>query len=161
VAVVKALRANPALAKTADPATDTLPVHRAAKEGSTLILRALQAIAPDVVCAVDKRGMTALAVTARYNKVDALAWLLAQGDEVDVNSRDIHGLTPLHHAVLGNTASCVKALLGAPGIDFSLKDNVGYTPEQLAKMRSKDKNERKRIGADVVECFKGLGKSSP
>jgi ankyrin repeat protein len=98
--------------------------------------------------------MTPLAVAARYNKLEALNWLLAQ-PEVDVNARDTHGLTALHHAVLGNTAACTKALLAA-GINAGLKDNVGYTPEQLAKMRAKDKNERKRVGADVVEAFKGV-----
>ena len=43
------------------------------------------------------------------------------------------GSTPLHFAVRGGHADCVKELLLAPGIDVNIKDGKGMTPVMLAR----------------------------
>jgi len=69
--------------------------------------------------------------------------LLSQG--VSPNSSDVHGLTPLHQAVLGRHTAVCELLLAA-GADLQMRDSNGNTPYKLAK----------RFGADGREASRAL-----
>ena len=84
------------------------------------------------VRAKTKAGKTALTIAAMQGKEDMVALVLSKG--VDVNARDIDGVTPLMVAASGRLdvhASIVKTLL-AHGADVNAKDNEGRTAIEKA-----------------------------
>ena len=58
--------------------------------------------------------------------------LLLKVPDIDVNSTDDWGWTPLHKAVGANHPQCVKALLEAPGIDVNQVNGQGHSALNIA-----------------------------
>lgn len=52
----------------------------------------------------------------------------------DVNDLDIEMRTPLHCAVEGNSADCIRVLVAQKSIDLEVRDLVGATPLFIAGM---------------------------
>jgi ankyrin repeat protein len=140
------LAAHPLLVSTEEGGF--LPMLRAAKEGHLGVLQELVR-AGGALEALDKRGMTPVAVAARFGREEVLAWLLAQPAGVSVNVEDVHKCTPLHHAVLGNSAPCVRMLLAAPGLRKDALDALGNTPGKLARAQLK----KGKASAELVALF--------
>ena len=103
-------------------------VHYAARGGHVGVLEALVAAGADVG-AVDKDARGGLFYAARHGQAEACAWLLQKGAS---QAQDVHGLSPLHMAVLARSAACC-ALLLRHGANVCAKDLNGLTPYKLAK----------------------------
>jgi hypothetical protein len=125
-----ALAQAPALARAT---IEGLPVLLlAAREGHVGVLQELLHVGADAGARDGAKGMCALAWAARYGHEEALQWLLTRHKSAfDVNARDFHQLTPLHHAVLGSSEACARALL-AEGASKGLRDAKGNTPSRVA-----------------------------
>ena len=78
----------------------------------------------------DKDARSALAYTSRRGHVDIGQWLLDRG--LPASQCDVHGLTPLHQAVLARSVPMVEILLRA-GADILARDSNGLVPYKLAK----------------------------
>ena len=98
-----------------------------------------------------KRGGSAgpLHLAALRSQTVVVQLLVENG--VDVNARDIHGNTPLHHAVLSEGNAEIVELLVAHGADMHTKNNQGYTPLAVAQ------DWKKRKIADLLISL-GVGK---
>ncbi|XP_043859404.1 DNA-binding protein RFXANK isoform X2 [Dromiciops gliroides] len=79
------------------------------------------------VLAKERESALSLASTGGYT--DIVVMLLER--DVDINSYDWNGGTPLLYAVRGNHVKCVEALL-ARGADLTTEADSGYTPMDLA-----------------------------
>uniref|UniRef100_A0A5F8HE41 Regulatory factor X associated ankyrin containing protein n=1 Tax=Monodelphis domestica TaxID=13616 RepID=A0A5F8HE41_MONDO len=79
------------------------------------------------VLAKERESALSLASTGGYT--DIVVMLLERN--VDINSYDWNGGTPLLYAVRGNHVKCVEALL-ARGADLTTEADSGYTPMDLA-----------------------------
>ena len=85
----------------------------------------------------------------KIGDVDGVRWAVQMG--ADLDTRNEHGMTPLHYAALIGEADCVRILVQA-GADVNAKDTYGRRPLHFAAM-SGEEAECVRIlvqaGADV------------
>ncbi|KAM4884058.1 DNA-binding protein RFXANK isoform 3-T3 [Sylvia borin] len=79
--------------------------------------------------ALAKERESALALASMGGYTDIVTMLLDR--DVDINTYDWNGGTPLLYAVHGNHVKCVEALL-ACGADLTEEADSGYTPMDLA-----------------------------
>uniref|UniRef100_A0A8C0U5K7 Regulatory factor X associated ankyrin containing protein n=1 Tax=Cyanistes caeruleus TaxID=156563 RepID=A0A8C0U5K7_CYACU len=79
--------------------------------------------------ALAKERESALALASMGGYTDIVTMLLDR--DVDINTYDWNGGTPLLYAVRGNHVKCVEALL-ACGADLTEEADSGYTPMDLA-----------------------------
>ncbi|XP_056372133.1 DNA-binding protein RFXANK isoform X1 [Oenanthe melanoleuca] len=79
--------------------------------------------------ALAKERESALALASMGGYTDIVTLLLDR--DVDINTYDWNGGTPLLYAVRGNHVKCVEALL-AGGADLTEEADSGYTPMDLA-----------------------------
>nr|XP_030112375.3 DNA-binding protein RFXANK isoform X2 [Taeniopygia guttata] len=79
--------------------------------------------------ALAKERESALALASMGGYTDIVTLLLDR--DVDINTYDWNGGTPLLYAVRGNHVKCVEALL-ACGADLTEEADSGYTPMDLA-----------------------------
>ncbi|NWU90946.1 RFXK protein, partial [Upupa epops] len=79
--------------------------------------------------ALAKQRESALSLASMGGYTDIVVLLLDRN--VDINSYDWNGGTPLLYAVRGNHVKCVEALL-ARGADLTTEADSGYTPMDLA-----------------------------
>ncbi|XP_057896821.1 DNA-binding protein RFXANK isoform X1 [Melospiza georgiana] len=79
--------------------------------------------------ALAKERESALALASMGGYTDIVTMLLDK--DVDINTYDWNGGTPLLYAVRGNHVKCVEALL-ACGADLTEEADSGYTPMDLA-----------------------------
>ncbi|XP_042298131.1 DNA-binding protein RFXANK isoform X2 [Sceloporus undulatus] len=79
--------------------------------------------------ALAKERESALSLASTGGYTDIVALLLDK--EVDINTYDWNGGTPLLYAVRGNHIKCVEVLL-ARGADLTTEADSGYTPMDLA-----------------------------
>ncbi|KAJ7308268.1 hypothetical protein JRQ81_008795 [Phrynocephalus forsythii] len=77
--------------------------------------------------AKERESALSLAATGGYTDIA----LLLLEKNVDINTYDWNGGTPLLYAVRGNHVKCVEALL-ARGADLTIEADSGYTPMDLA-----------------------------
>ena len=75
-------------------------------------------------------GWTPLACAAYLSLPETLIWILSHGVEID--ARDLEGMTPLIHAVCSGSTKKVSILLDA-GADKELKDSNGYSAMDWAR----------------------------
>jgi len=73
---------------------------------------------------VDDRDVSFLVACANGH-TDVVATLLRERTDIDINQRNITGMTPLMLAVTGNHCEIVEILLDVQGIDITLKDKMG------------------------------------
>lgn len=59
--------------------------------------------------------------------------MLEQDENLDLNARDVDGMTALHHAVIEGYTRVVAALLAADTIQVNIFNNARRTPAQLAR----------------------------
>ncbi|KAI8680929.1 hypothetical protein NCS55_00341800 [Fusarium keratoplasticum] len=80
----------------------------------------------------NQQGGTLLHDQVQCGSLERIAEMLNLIDEVDLNSQDREGYTPLHVATSLGREEAVRMLLGKPGIRLNLTDNIGRTPLTLA-----------------------------
>jgi hypothetical protein len=108
-----------------------LPIQLAAREGHEDVLQALVSAGADAMAKDASQGLNALSWAARSNQTAALRWLLLHC-RVDLDEGDKFMLTPLHHAVLGNSEACGRGLLPACA-SKTLKDRNHWGATDLAR----------------------------
>lgn len=103
------------------------PLQRAARNGHTLIARALLAVPGLSVNAMDSRGWSALHHATAEGQTDCVRELL-RSTWIDINVRTSEGETSLNLAAQTGHVDCLLELLKAPGIDVNLPDCNSCTP---------------------------------
>jgi ankyrin repeat protein len=74
---------------------------------------------------------TPLLLAAKWRTEEFVIPLLSLTN-IDVNKPDIHGRTPLHHAVMENKIENVKALIEIPSLNLFFKDMDQHTALDFA-----------------------------
>jgi len=80
----------------------------------------------------EKYNYTALGLAASLNRVGIVEYLLLRGG--NINSQDVHGNTPLMHAVINWQYDTIKFLVDR-GANINLKDKYGFSAIEKAKFR--------------------------
>jgi len=84
---------------------------------------------PGVDANIRDEDNTTPLMTACLQGEEIIVKKLRQVDGIHLNCQDdVDGYTALHHAVVGGSPGCVRALRGAEGLDWNLKDVYGFTP---------------------------------
>ena len=104
-------------------------LHRAVRKNDVKTARELVAAGADVNEGLDSDGRTPLIDAARFNKKDAVRFLLE--NKADVNKASDNGWTPLHWVVSQGKLSMLKTLVEA-GADVNAADKLGNTPLHYA-----------------------------
>ena len=104
-------------------------LHRAVRKNDVKTARELVAAGADVNEGLDSDGRTPLIDAARFNKKDAVRFLLE--NNADVNKASDNGWTPLHWVVSQGKLSMLKTLVEA-GADVNAADKLGNTPLHYA-----------------------------
>lgn len=116
-----------ALANEPNPASGLVPLHYAAREGKTEILKWLVEKAGALVEMEDREGETALHKAALAGKLPALTFLLSAG--ASANCVDGDGWTPLHNACSRGYLDIAKVLVENAGATVDVKGGRGaWTP---------------------------------
>lgn len=100
-------------------------LHRAVRKNDVKTARELVAAGANVNEGLDSDGRTPLIDAARFNKKDAVRFLLE--NKADVNKASDNGWTPLHWVVSQGKLSMLKTLVEA-GADLNVQDPQGNTP---------------------------------
>lgn len=110
------------------------PAHDAARKGDLNKLRELVTANPSVVSSVDKMGKTPLHVAAANHQLDAAAFLIEHG--TDVNAKDKNGgFTALDLALASYQYIDMVRLLVEHGANVNTASSQGITPLHEAAMR--------------------------
>jgi hypothetical protein len=96
---------------------------------------------------VDDRDVSFLVACANGH-TDVVATLLRERTDIDINQRNITGMTPLMLAVTGNYCEIVEILLDVQGIDITLKDKRGLNALDIARQRYGTK--------DIIHLFRNI-----
>lgn len=105
------------------------PLMLASMSGSMDVARLLLDASADVKCFDECGRTTALLVSCgpnMANNPDMVKMLIDAGSDVD--HRDIFGLTPLSHAVMGEKAACIQVFLAAVADVNAMSEINGGTP---------------------------------
>lgn len=105
------------------------PLHVAAAENDTNALAQAITGCMDINRAENSQGCTALHWAARFNRKDAVKYLVERG--ANINARNIMGMTPLHYAALRGHADMVELLIEKKA-QVNVFDCQGLTPLHLA-----------------------------
>ena len=100
------------------------PLHEAAVNGNTEIVKALITAGADVN-ATDEDGKTPLYWAARNGRTETVQALITAG--ADVNAQNIYGHTPLHEAAVNRNTETVQAFITA-GANVNAQNIYGHTP---------------------------------
>lgn len=110
--------------------TSTTPLHNAAKNGDSDIVKALIDDGTDIE-QHDTNGRTPIQLAARHKQLDIINLLVDSG--ANINAKDNDGNTPLHKAISRGQLDLSSFLL-EQGADVNAVDNDGYTPICLAAL---------------------------
>lgn len=126
-AMASSSNAKDMLLKASAKWQQNFPLHRAVRKNDVKTASALVAAGADVNEGLSSDGRTPLIDAARFNKKEAVDFLLENG--ADVNKASYQGYTPLHWTVLQSDGklSMVKRLVEA-GADINAVDSYGNTP---------------------------------
>jgi len=94
------------------------PLHWAAEEGQTEIVKLLLSADGIDVNSLDIYEKTPFYLAASYGHLDTVKWLV-NAPGLDVNSKDYEGRTPLSIAVKNGHTELADLLVNTPGIDMS------------------------------------------
>jgi hypothetical protein len=142
----------PALHLSEDRSNRTCLLY-AARGGCLEVLQLLRAAGADLATR-DRDSRSALAYAARRGHSGVAAWLLDVG--LSAKQSDMHGLTPLHQAVLAKSAPMVELLL-ARGADPCARDSNGLTAYKLAKrFLPPDQAESRSVLSELQRFLKTL-----
>lgn len=97
----------------------------------------------------NNEGSTPLILAVSINSLPCVEFLLSLSPDPNLKEYDTEGWSALHVAAYspGRDIGITKALLSCPGIDITLKNNKGMTPENLA---IKHKNHK------FLEAFRNI-----
>jgi ankyrin repeat protein len=128
-----------------------LTIFEAAAVGQCARVTALATLDPALINAFSPDGFTPLGLAAFFGHADVVDYLLAQGAQVDVPSRNGLHVMPLHSAVAAQNLLISQALLehGAP---VNVPQQEGYTPLHEAAQNGQLEMIRLLLahGADAV-----------
>eukprot|EP00756_Hemistasia_phaeocysticola_P044148 Hpha_TRINITY_DN17755_c0_g1::TRINITY_DN17755_c0_g1_i1::g.46385::m.46385 len=105
------------------------PVHQAAGDGDSAVLRLMTSRCPGVVRVRSSKGVSPLHVAARRGCVRSAGALLAAGAKPNVTCDE--GWTPLHSAALTGAPRVVR-ILTSSGADVDARSTQGATPLHVA-----------------------------
>jgi len=135
-----------------------LPLHLAAREGRTNIVRALLSHGIEVDLKL-KGGITPLMESASARKTETAAFLIEHGANVNATA-DEHGMTPLLSALSNGDTEMVKLLLrsGANPNTSEREGTITVTPLLLAVQRGDTRTVQALLegGADPNRDFGAL-----
>ena len=116
-----------ALANDPNPSNGLVPLHFAAKEGKTDIVRWLITEAGAIVEMEDREGETPLHKAAMAGKLSVTSLLLSHG--ADANARDTDGWTALHNACSRGYLDLVRLLIDRGNAQIDIQGGRGaWTP---------------------------------
>ncbi|KAJ1023485.1 hypothetical protein NDA16_003102 [Ustilago loliicola] len=116
-----------ALANDPNPSNGLVPLHFAAKEGKTDIVRWLITEAGAIVEMEDREGETPLHKSAMAGKLSVTSLLLSSG--ADANARDTDGWTALHNACSRGYLDLVRLLIDRGDAQIDIQGGRGaWTP---------------------------------
>jgi ankyrin repeat protein len=120
-----------------------LPIHYAAKFGSNKILKLILSCSPELLDVQNEFNRSGLLIAAAADHQDTVD-LFMQFGSTALDTPDISGFTPLHHAVYNNNIEMIELLLelGSKAIDV-VANNTAYNfkliPLTLAVINNKPK----------------------
>lgn len=127
------------------------PLFSAVQQDQPDCLRALLNVPGVAINAVTNTGLTALDLAAEYGRLTCLEALLETG-AAELNQRAHYGtLPPLHRSAGNGFVNCVKALLGAPGIDINRQCDLGFTPLHLAAQQNHPECARELLAVEGID----------
>ncbi|CBQ72642.1 conserved hypothetical protein [Sporisorium reilianum SRZ2] len=116
-----------ALSNDPNPSNGLVPLHFAAKEGQTDIVRWLITEAGAIVEMEDREGETPLHKAAMAGKLSVTSVLLSHG--ADANAKDTDGWTALHNACSRGYLDLVRLLIDRGGAHIDIQGGRGaWTP---------------------------------
>ncbi|CDU26081.1 uncharacterized protein SPSC_06248 [Sporisorium scitamineum] len=116
-----------ALSNDPNPSNGLVPLHFAAKEGQTDIVRWLVTEAGAIVEMEDREGETPLHKAAMAGKLSVTSVLLSHG--ADANAKDTDGWTALHNACSRGYLDLVRLLIDRGGAHIDIQGGRGaWTP---------------------------------
>ena len=108
-------------------------LHYASKGGNPKVIELMLSHVPGIDSRT-KKGSTPLMIAARYDKLQAVKYLLKQGADPSLQNND--GWNLLHFASLGGNPEVIELMLGhVPNIDSITKE--GSTPLMIAARNDK------------------------
>ncbi|GAC1502733.1 MAG: hypothetical protein NVS1B14_07690 [Vulcanimicrobiaceae bacterium] len=113
-----------------------LSVFEAAAVGDLRSLERMLELDRHEALALSADGFTAAHLAAYFCQSDALALLLKAGADANAVAHNHSKVTPIHSAVAGGDAECVRLLLDA-GADPNVQQAGGFTPLHEAAERNK------------------------
>ncbi|SNX85550.1 uncharacterized protein MEPE_04259 [Melanopsichium pennsylvanicum] len=116
-----------AIANDPNPSNGLVPLHFAAKEGKTEIIRWLITEAGAIVEMEDREGETPLHKAAMAGKLSITSLLLSHG--ANANAKDTDGWTALHNACSRGYLDLVRLLIDRGGAEIDIQGGRGaWTP---------------------------------
>jgi len=112
-----------------------LSIFEAAAIGDRRSLERILELDRQAALAFGADGFTAAHLAAYFRQPEALALLLKAGADANAVARNHSKVTPLHSAVAGGDAQCVRRLLDA-GANPNVEQAGGFTPLHEAAERN-------------------------
>lgn len=116
-------------ADTSSDAQGNTPLHQAAFNGQTEIVRSLLSSLPDIIDVMNDEGETALAIACMNGNLAVASLLIEAG--ADVNKTLLNGNSPLHLAVLSGNRFIANNLVAAKA-KIDTQNVNGETPLIIA-----------------------------